>query len=66
MGRTLGLTAIAIGLVVTAVAFAGIVDGGFARSAGWRPFVTALGGVLLGVATTTWGGAKYAGIGARV
>lgn len=66
MGRRLGLAAVVLGLVVTAVAFAGILDGRFARSAGWQPFVAALGGVVLGVGVTTWGGARYAGVGARI
>lgn len=66
MGRRLGMAVLLAGVVVTVVALGGIVEGSFAQNAGWRPFVAALAGVVLGVAMMGWGGTKYAGIGARI
>lgn len=66
MGRTLGLAVLFVGLVVTVAAVGGILEGSFAQSAGWRPFVAALAGIVVGVALMGWGGTKYAGVGARI
>lgn len=66
MGRRLGLTAVLLGLVASVAAVAGIVEGRLALAAGWRPFLLALVGFVVGVALVAWGGVQYADVGARL
>ncbi|AGN02922.1 hypothetical protein L593_14940 [Salinarchaeum sp. Harcht-Bsk1] len=66
MGRTLGLFAVLLGTSVVLVSHAGVVEGSFAHEAGWQRFIGAIGGTLVGIGIITWGGTKYAGVGARI
>jgi len=66
MGRRFGLFAVLFGTSLTLVALAGILQGSFAHDAGWQRFIGAMAGILLGIGIITWGGTKYADVGARI